>query len=179
VEIEVRRVRPEEFEEAGRVTALAYQEFARPGDPDWELYLRRIADIGGRAAHTVVLVAVEDGRVLGSLTLELEDRVGAGRQDEAGEPLRPGEAHVRMLGLDPAARGRGIGRRLMDAALEEARAGGKTVMTLNTTRRMRAAQRMYESMGFVRGPDLVYDDGFRLLSYSLPLDRRVGRKHSS
>ena len=171
MEIEVRRVRPEEYEEAGGVTALAYEEFARPGDPDWETYLTRIADIAGRAGHTLVLVAVERGRVLGSLTLELERRVGAGRQDRTGEPLGPGEAHVRMLGVDPAERGRGIGRRLMDGAIEEARVAGKTVMTLNTTRRMRAAQRMYESMGFVRGPDVEYDDGFRLLAYSKRLDR--------
>ena len=53
----------EEFDEAGRVTAEAYREFIRPGDDDWERYLRRIADVEERADRTTVLVAVEDGRV--------------------------------------------------------------------------------------------------------------------
>jgi hypothetical protein len=34
---------------------------------------------------------------------------------------------------------------------------------------MTAAQRLYEAMGFVRGPDLVWDDGFRLRTYELAL----------
>ena len=47
--MEIRQVRPEEYAEAGRVTALAYQEFAPPGDADWEAYLRVIADVAGQA----------------------------------------------------------------------------------------------------------------------------------
>jgi hypothetical protein len=34
---------------------------------------------------------------------------------------------------------------------------------------MRVAQRLYESMGYVRGDDLVFDDGFRLRTYELRL----------
>jgi ribosomal protein S18 acetylase RimI-like enzyme len=166
VSVEVRAVRPEELEEAGAVTALAYAEFARPGDPDWEDYVRRIADVADRVSRTTVLVAVEDGRVLGSVTLELEGRTEAGHQDAEATPLPPHEAHVRMLGVHPHARGRGIGRLLMLGAMEEARLAGKTLMTLNTTRRMRAAQAMYDSLGFERGPDRVFDDGFVLLSYA-------------
>ena len=111
-----------------------------------------------------MLVAVEDGRVLGTATLEL-----GGRVDADDPPLRPEEAHIRMVGVDPGARGRGIGKALMEACLSEARAGGKTLATLHTTRRMTTAQRMYESMGFNRGPDRVFSDGFVLMSYSLPI----------
>ena len=39
-------------------------------------------------------------------------------------------------------------------------------MTLNTTRRMHAAQAMYPALGYERGPDRIFDDGFVLLSYS-------------
>lgn len=170
--VEIRPARPREYEEAGRITAMAYEEYARPGDEEWEEYLARIADIAARAERTLVLVASEGGRLVGSLTLEVEDRVEGGHQSEDG-PLAPNEVHVRMLGVHPDAQGRGIGRLLMDAALAEARAAGRTLVTLNTTRRMRTAQRMYESMGFVRGPDRVYEDGFRLMSYSLELPPRA------
>lgn len=164
--LEVRPVRPEEHQEAGRVTAEAYREFVRPGDLGWEDYLRRLADVERRAREALVLAAVEDGRVLGTATLELGDRVSGGHERD---PLAPDEAHLRMLGVDPDTRGRGVGRALVEACLEEARRAGKRRLTLGTTERMLAAQRMYESMGFRRGPDQVFDDGFRMLTYEYTL----------
>jgi ribosomal protein S18 acetylase RimI-like enzyme len=156
--VEVRPVRPDEYEQAGRVTADAYREFA---DSDsWEEYLRTLADVEGRAQRATVLVAVEDGRVLGTLTLELDQRI-----DPDDPPLPSGEAHIRMLGVAPDARGRGVARALMDASVELARQGGRTLISLHTTQRMRAAQAMYDSLGFERGPDRVFPDGFVLLSY--------------
>lgn len=163
--VEVRPVRPEEYEEAGAVTALAYREFIRPGEEGWERYLGELADVAGRAQRALVLVAAEEGRILGTVTLEL-----SGRVEEEHEPLPPHEAHVRMLGVLPEARGRGAGRLLVEACIQEARAAGKSLLTLNTTPRMRAAQAMYESMGFARGPDRVFDDGFVLYSYSYSLE---------
>jgi ribosomal protein S18 acetylase RimI-like enzyme len=164
--IEVRAVRPEEYEEAGRVTALAYREFAPSGNEDWEEYLGRIADIARRAGRALVLGAFREGRALGTVTLELDRRIEGGHDRE---PLDPGEAHIRMLGVGPEARGEGIGRLLMEAAVVEARRAGKRRMTLGTTEQMTVAQKLYESMGFVRGPDQVFDDGFRLRTYELPL----------
>jgi ribosomal protein S18 acetylase RimI-like enzyme len=162
--MEVREATEQEFPEAGRVTADAYREFIRPGDVDWERYLRRIADVAERADRTTVLVAVEDGRVLGSLTLELDGRV-RGEDDEDHRPLEPGEAHIRMLGVDPAARARGVARALMAESESRARAAGKTHMTLNTTMRMEAARAMYERLGYERTEDTVFPDGFVLLGY--------------
>ncbi len=146
------------------MTALAYGEFAPPDSVGWQNYLRHLADVAGRAERTVVLVAVQDARILGTATLELWDRV-----DSDSGPLAATEAHLRMLGVHPDARGRHIGRRLVEACITEARRAGKTVLTLNTTRQMLAAQHLYESMGFRRGPDRVFDDGFVLLSYEIRL----------
>jgi len=170
VTVEIREARPDEYEEAGRITADAYREFARPGR-GWDDYLVRIADIADRARRTTIIVAVEDGEVLGTVTLELEGRTE--EEHDGGneaEPLAPGEAHVRMLGVAPGARGRGIGRLLMDACIDWSRRAGKTLLTLNTTERMKAARAMYESMGFTPTPDEVFPDGFVLLGYELELD---------
>jgi GNAT superfamily N-acetyltransferase len=164
--IEIRPVRPEEYEDAGRVTALAYREFAVPGDPGWNEYLQRIADVGRRSARALVLGAFRNGRTLGTVTVELERRIEGGHDRD---PLAPDEAHIRMLGVDPEARGEGVGRLLMEAAVDEARRAGKRRMTLGTTERMVAARGLYEAMGFVRGPDQVFDDGFRLRTYELSL----------
>lgn len=163
--LEVREAKPDEHAEAGRITAEAYREFVRPGDADWDGYLERIADVADRAGRTTVLVAVEDGRILGSLTLELEGRV----RDASGVEQRPlalGEAHIRMLGVDPARRGRGVASAMMAAAERSARDAGKTVLTLHTTRRMRAARAMYGGLGYERTDDTVFPDGFVLLGYT-------------
>jgi ribosomal protein S18 acetylase RimI-like enzyme len=165
VAVDIRPVRPDEYEEAGRVTELSYREFVPPGDEGWEGYLGRLRDVRGRAGHTLVLVALDGERIVGTATLELEQRI----EPDDDPPLRPGQAEIRMVGVLPGARGRGIGRLLMDACLREAGAAGKTVATLHTTKRMKAAQRMYESMGFERGPDRVFENGFVLLSYSISL----------
>ena len=158
--IEVRAVRDDELSEAGRVTALAYREFVRPGESDWESYLERIADVGARRDRALVLVAVDGEAVLGSATLELGDRI----EDEE-PPLAADEAHIRMLGVDPAARRRGVARALMDACEAAALEAGRSRITLHTTQRMRAAQTMYEAMGFERLADRVFPDGFVLLTY--------------
>jgi ribosomal protein S18 acetylase RimI-like enzyme len=175
--IEVRDATPDDYAEAGRVTAEAYREFVPAdsdgdgdGDGDWERYLARIADVAERAGRTRILVAVDEGRIVGCVTLELEGRVG----DWDGDPpLRPGEAHIRMLGVDPAARARGIGTRLMAAVEARARAAGKTFVTLHTTTNMQAAQRMYARLGYERMEDHVFPDGFVLLGYRKELSGSI------
>jgi ribosomal protein S18 acetylase RimI-like enzyme len=158
--VEVREIRPDEYEEAGRVTALAYREFVLPGETSWEEYLDDIADVRGRIGRSLVLVAVEDGRILGSATLELGERI-----DDDDPPLAADEAHIRMLGVHPDARGRGVARALIDACFERARQAGRSRITLHTTMRMKIAQTMYERMGFERLEDRVFPDGFVLLSF--------------
>jgi len=166
-----REARPEDHAEAGRVTAEAYREFIPPGgDGDWERYLTRLADVGERARRTTILVAIEEDRIIGCVTLELESRV---RDGDGDEPLEPGEAHIRMLGVDPAARARGAGGLLMADCEARARAAGKTHITLHTTMKMEAAQRMYERLGYVRGADRVFPDGFVLLGYRKELSGSI------
>jgi ribosomal protein S18 acetylase RimI-like enzyme len=162
--IKIREAVPSDYEVAGRVTARAYREFVRPGSGDWETYLDRIADVAERAMRTTIIVAVQDGRIVGSVTLELE-----GRTEAEDGPLRPEEAHIRMLGVDPDARGHGIGPMLMRACEDRARDAGRTMMTLHTTERMRAARAMYEALGYERQEDRVFPDGFVLLGYAKEL----------
>jgi ribosomal protein S18 acetylase RimI-like enzyme len=159
--VSVRDALPVEYAEAGRVTAEAYREFVGPNDRAWQEYLDTIADVEGRADRTTILVAVDDGRIVGSSTLELFDRV----EPDDDPTLHPLEAHIRMLGVHPDARRRGIARALMQACIDRARAEGKTIMTLHTTQRMASAQRLYEALGFERLDDRVFPDGFVLLTY--------------
>jgi GNAT superfamily N-acetyltransferase len=164
--MKIREVRPEENEAAGRVTALAYSEFAEPGDEGWGQYLAVIADVAGRLDRTVVLVAVDGDRVVGSATIELDGVIG-----DDDEELPPDVACLRMLGVDPGARGKGAGRALVQAVIERCRAAGKRELILRTTPLMEVAAALYRSMGFRRDPerDMPVEDYFTLSAYSLAL----------
>jgi len=158
-ELEIRPVRPDEYAAAGAVTMDAYREFAPQRSPEWAEYLVRIGDIAGRAGHTLVLIALLDGSIAGTATLELDHRVEADRDPPARD-----EAHLRMLGVDPGLRRRGIARRLVDACIDEARQHGRMRFTLETTERMVAAQALYRAMGFrwlgsrEVAPGLIFED---------------------
>lgn len=66
------------------------------------------------------------------------------------------ECYLAELYVVPARRGQGLGRALMEAALQRARERGGDYMLLGTSETDTAARALYESMGFInreRGPD--------------------------
>lgn len=63
--------------------------------------------------------------------------------------LIAGEGHITNVAVHPDYRGRGIGRRLMEAMTDVCRREGGRRMTLEVRRSNRIAQSLYESLGFV------------------------------
>lgn len=63
----------------------------------------------------------------------------------------PNALHLGWFGVDPAARGRGIGGHLLDFAIAEARRAGVPYLRLDTTDEpdLAAANRLYDQRGFV------------------------------
>ena len=114
-----------------------------------------------------MLVAVDpDGRVLG----------GVAYVPEPGAPFseseRGSEAGFRMLAVDPAVGGRGIGRALAEACIDRARAEGRSGVAILTRPSRSVAHGLYTSLGFQRDPtrDREYDPGRWLWSFVLTFE---------
>ena len=152
--------RADQLDAIGELTVAVYR-----GDgfspEEYEPQLRAAAS---RAETATVLAAELDGRLVGAVTV-------ATRGGEWAEQAVPGEAVVRMLVVDPAARGAGVGEALVRGCMEAARTDGCTVVRLSTQVEMTTAHRIYERLGFVRTPsfDWYPIPGLLLLAYALPL----------
>jgi ribosomal protein S18 acetylase RimI-like enzyme len=70
------------------------------------------------------------------------------------ELARPGEGEFRMLAVDPAAQGRGVGRELVLACLDRAAAAGCSAVVISVRDTAAAAQRLYTRLGFRRMPQV-------------------------
>ena len=93
-------------------------------------------------AEVVVLVADRDGDVLGYAYAGLEGMDYMALRGPAGA--------VYDLVVDPAHRGQGIGRTLLDAAIGALEALGAPRIVLSTAERNETAQRLFERAGFRR-----------------------------
>jgi len=161
--MEIREARPEEYDSIADLTVAAYQGLA--GAHLSGGYEGRLRDVKGRAAGAVVLVAVEDGSILGAVTYV------PGPQSPSAELLDEGEAGMRMLAVGSPARRRGLGTALVLACINQARREGRHRVCLHTTPWMSDARRIYEKLGFRRDPerDWVPVPGVALLSFVFDL----------
>jgi ribosomal protein S18 acetylase RimI-like enzyme len=143
--VEVREIRPEEYQRAGRLVVEAYQVL--PGAHMSGGYEAELADVARRAVEAVVLVAVQGAQLLGCVTY-IPDR-----SSPWAEMVEEGEASIRMLATDPAGQGRGVGSRMLDACIDRAKVSGRDGIFLHSTPWMVVAHRLYQRVGFNRVPE--------------------------
>ncbi|MFD2090507.1 GNAT family N-acetyltransferase [Blastococcus deserti] len=159
--VTVQPARPEDFDRIAELTVGVYVDggLASPG------YTAELADVAGRATRSELLVVRDaTGRVVGSVALVLTGDFGEVTTSDD-------EAAFRMLVVDPAAQGRGIGQLLVSSCLDRARAAGRRRMVLSTGPTMTAAHRLYERLGFRRLPERDWSPvpGVDLMVYALDL----------
>jgi len=143
----VRRATTADLPAVGRLGALLIEEHhdfdprrflaARPGTPtDYASFLSTQLEDPDKA----VLVADDGGRVVGYVYAALEGYDYMALRGPAGV--------LHDVVVDPEHRGRGMGRLLLEAALEFFRSRGAARVVLSTAMRNEAAQRLFARMGF-------------------------------
>ena len=139
---EIRPAVAAEFAAVADVCEAAYGPYLEVAGP----YRAVLRDVARRAAHAELLVATDGGGVLGTVTFVPDG-------GPLGEIAGPDEAEFRMLAVDPAAQGRGVGGALLARIVEESATRGKAAVVCSSQRQMGAAHRLYERAGFRRAPE--------------------------
>jgi ribosomal protein S18 acetylase RimI-like enzyme len=146
-------------------------EFGSSLDPDdlaVELQTRRSPEYFQAALQqTTVLVADDGGRLVGYVQF--------GPVDIPEVNAREGDRQLRRLYVDRVAQGRGLGRRLIKAALAHPELAAAGRVYLSVWEENDRALRLYESVGFRRVGMTTYSIGDKLIGDDLVLclDRGV------
>lgn len=104
-------------------------------------YGRYLASLIGDP-DSLVMVAEEDGAVVGYVYAHVENT--------SWRDLRGPCAYVDDVYVDEATRRRGVGRELLQAAIDWARAKGEPQVVLSSHTRNETAQRLFDALGFRR-----------------------------
>lgn len=124
------------------VALAAFAEFSLHYD-DWPAMAAGVSSMAALAANGEIVVAERDDTIIGAVAYIPPHAPKASFFDPAW-PI------IRMLVVDPRARGLGVGRALTDACLDRARRDGSSVIALHTSPIMGVALPMYLRMGFTK-----------------------------
>lgn len=167
--LKLRDARVEELDAVLRVTLSAYQQYAATmGEEHWHGYRQNIVSTIRSDRQAQRIVAEQDGVIVGGVVLYQE---GTTYETIDGADIRRERPEMRLLAVDPAARGRGIGRALVEECIRRSRRVGAHSLALHTTVMMAAAVRLYERMGFRRAPEMDFHPapGVVVMGYVLSL----------
>lgn len=177
----IRDLQPHESAALGRMMVEVYsllEGFPSPGQQPG--YYRMLANIGDfpRRKDARVLVACSDTGMLMGGIVYFGDMAEYGSGGTA-TGIR-GASGIRLLGVSPEARGKGVGKALARACIDAARAAGHREVILHTTHAMKVAWALYERLGFVRSEDLDFHQGeLPVFGFRLQLDGHGDEARSS
>jgi ribosomal protein S18 acetylase RimI-like enzyme len=157
----IREFRSEDSTPVNRAVLAAWDQY-RGVFSNWARSEAIFANAATLSLRAQLLVAEVQGAIVGCVVY-----VAPGRERE--EIYDPSWSIIRMLSVDPAARGQGIGRRLSEACIDRARRDGAAVIALHTSPVMSLALAMYLRLGFVHYRDIPNRNGLPYAVYTLGL----------
>jgi ribosomal protein S18 acetylase RimI-like enzyme len=139
-DIALRDFRDTDAMQVNRVALAAFDEF-KSEYTDWPAMVSGVARMSALAEAGEIIVAERDDTIVGAVAYIPPGCPKAPYFDRSW-PI------VRMLVVDPACRGHGVGRALTEECIERARRDGSRVMALHTSPIMTVALPLYIRMGF-------------------------------
>jgi len=148
-EITIRPIAPGDNAALARAIRETLTEYgaAKPGTAYYDEATDHLHKLFSQTARSAYFVAELDGEVLG----------GGGIFPTEGLPADTVE--LVKLYLLPAARGRGVGKALINQCFEAARANGYAHVYLETTEELTQAIPLYENLGFTYLPAALGNSG--------------------
>jgi GNAT superfamily N-acetyltransferase len=149
-EIRIRNYQHADAEDLNRIAVAAFDQFRSHYD-DWPAMRAGLSKTSGLAASGEIIIAELD-------TAERQCKIAGavayfGPDSQKSAFFDRSWPVIRMLVVDPAFRGRGIGRVLSDECVARARRDGSPIIALHTSPVMSVALPMYLKMGFVKAHD--------------------------
>jgi GNAT superfamily N-acetyltransferase len=158
--ITIRNAKPDEFVSIGKLMVDAYSGLEGfPGPEEMPAYYDMLRNVGEltKKPSTELLVAISPtGGVLGAVVYFGDIQQYGANITAAGEKNASG---FRLLAVDAAARGQGVGKLLVNGCIQKAKERGHDQVILHTTKSMQTAWKMYEAMGFKSSKDLDFSQG--------------------
>jgi ribosomal protein S18 acetylase RimI-like enzyme len=125
--------------------ALAAFEQYKSHYSDWSQRKSGFANAAALAEIGEMIIATQDEKVVGAVTYVASD---PNQRFERAAYFDSSWAVMRMLVVDPASRGLGIGHALAQACVSCGKRDGAETLALHTSTLMTVAQPMYLRMGF-------------------------------
>jgi ribosomal protein S18 acetylase RimI-like enzyme len=163
--ISYRRASLDDIDKLKDLQIASYSEFEKSLPPDgWTTMSEnlhnksRLTDI---LAHSQAFVATMDSSIVGMAFLV-----------SSGNPttIYPADwSYIRMVGVHPSIRGKGVGKKLTSMCIDEARKNGERIIGLHTSEVMDAARHIYEGLGFKAYKEIDRIFGVRYWLYKMDL----------
>ena len=157
-EVQIRKATVEDAFAIADILREAFAEFASDYTPEaFTVVTPPANEIAGRFDEGPIWVALKDDEIVGTVSAVPE----------------PEWLYIRSMAVLPKAQGLGIGGGLLDAIEEYGIENGFDRLFLYTTHFSTDAIRLYEKLGFRRGPDTSSEEWYG--TPGLSMDKRLGK----
>lgn len=161
---------PSKYPEIGASMAAVYSSLegfpSRTDQPSYYSLFDNLASLVDNPATDLITARAHSGELLGSVIYFADMKYyGSGGTATSLQNT----SGLRLLAVNPSARGNGVGRALTNKCVELARQKQQNQVVLHTTQYMKSAWTLYESMGFKRFEEADFlqgelpVSGFRLM----------------
>jgi ribosomal protein S18 acetylase RimI-like enzyme len=146
----IREMKLEEIETVRNLRLKSYKEYEQfVSKGHWEVLTNTLVSDNDMKSNAKIYVMELDGQIVGSVVLFPPSIQAYDWSDTVQE-----FPEIRMLSVDPAIRGKGIGKALVEYCIEISKEEKHEKLGLHTASFMKKASSLYESMGFERLPEL-------------------------